>query len=103
MLSFVMRHILQEKCFYYIPSNYKEIILGNDFKITCSTALSFTSYTVRTFLVEKGDLRHSVTHFQYLEWPDFGVPSNSESILRFAGKIRERVEADGGLIAVHCR
>lgn len=51
----------------------------------------------------KGDSKHHITHFQYLEWPDFGVPSSTESLLFFCHKVRERVEFDGGLIAVHCR
>lgn len=43
----------KEKCHKYLPNNFEQISLGPDFKITCETELLFSSYSVRTILIQK--------------------------------------------------
>ena len=47
----------------------------------------------------------SITHFQYLSWPDFGAPKTPEDFLQFLVAVREKglLDAEGyGPPVVHC-
>lgn len=45
---------------------------------------------------------HTVTHLQYVAWPDHGVPDDSSDFLEFVNYVRSlRVDAEP--VLVHCR
>ncbi|XP_066248500.1 receptor-type tyrosine-protein phosphatase H-like isoform X2 [Euwallacea similis] len=92
----------KEKCFKYFPNNHESMIFGDDFEVRCTVEIDFEIYCVRTLQVRK-DLRQlTVTHMQFLEWPDFGIPQNNDSLLLFCHKMRMRWSHEGGMAVVHC-
>nr|CAH7715829.1 unnamed protein product [Callosobruchus chinensis] len=93
----------KEKCFKYFPEKGKTMIIGDDMEIRCTTELHFGTYCVRTIQVKKGNVQASITHMQFLEWPDFGVPFGTEHMLQFCYQVRRRINQEGGCVIVHCR
>ncbi|XP_020849922.1 tyrosine-protein phosphatase non-receptor type 6 isoform X2 [Phascolarctos cinereus] len=64
-------------------------------------------YKVRSLQVsplDNGDLVRKIWHYQYLSWPDHGVPSEPGGILSFLDQINQRQERlpHAGPIIVHC-
>lgn len=53
----------------------------------------------------QGDLIREIWHYQYLSWPDHGVPSEPGGVLSFLDQINQRQESlpHAGPIIVHCR
>lgn len=43
-----------------------------------------------------------IQHFHFTTWPDFGVPSPPQALVRFVRAFRERVQPDQRPIVVHC-
>lgn len=53
----------------------------------------------------QGDLIREIWHYQYLSWPDHGVPSEPGGVLSFLDQINQRQESlpHAGPVIVHCR
>ena len=49
-----------------------------------------------------GELR-KVVQYHFTAWPDFGVPDEVDSMLKFVSKIRSQAEDDHGPMVIHCR
>lgn len=51
------------------------------------------------------NLVRDIWHYQYLSWPDHGVPSEPGGVLSFLDQINQRQESlpHAGPIIVHCR
>ena len=49
-----------------------------------------------------GDSR-KVVQYHFTAWPDFGVPSEVGSMVKFVCEIRSQVEDDHGPMVIHCR
>ncbi|KAG5881113.1 hypothetical protein JTB14_032291 [Gonioctena quinquepunctata] len=92
----------KEKCHRYFPKNHETMLISDDMEIRCSTELHFGTYCVRHLQIQKDGIQATVTHMQFLDWPDFGVPVGSDKLLQFCYQVRERIEMDGGLMIVHC-
>ncbi|XP_063916082.1 receptor-type tyrosine-protein phosphatase H-like [Zophobas morio] len=92
----------KEKCFHYFPNNHENVYFGESLEVKCTTELHFGTYCVRTLQVRKNTEQRDVVHMQFLEWPDFGVPQGTDNMLQFCTQLREKVNKEGGLIAVHC-
>lgn len=43
-----------------------------------------------------------IRHFHFTTWPDFGVPSPPQTLVRFVRAFRERVGTEQRPIVVHC-
>ncbi|KAJ8967194.1 hypothetical protein NQ314_003024, partial [Rhamnusium bicolor] len=50
----------------------------------------------------KDTVQATVTHMQYLDWPDFNVPNGTENMLQFCYQLRERLQIEGGYVIIHC-
>ncbi|KAM4636191.1 tyrosine-protein phosphatase non-receptor type 6-like [Discoglossus pictus] len=64
-------------------------------------------YKIRTLhvsLLEDRDRVRTIAHYQYLTWPDHGVPSDPGGVLSFLGEVNRAQEsnANAGPIVVHC-
>ncbi|XP_075071915.1 tyrosine-protein phosphatase non-receptor type 6 [Mixophyes fleayi] len=64
-------------------------------------------YKIRTMRVSRTDNRSSarkIIHYQYLSWPDHGVPSDPGGVLSFLGEVNRMQESipGAGPIIVHC-
>ncbi|XP_072392555.1 phosphatidylinositol phosphatase PTPRQ-like [Diabrotica undecimpunctata] len=90
------------KCHKYFPENHENLIVGDNMEIRCATELHFGTYVVRNLQIRKDLTQVTVTHMQFLEWPDFRVPAGTEHMLQFCHKLRERIRMEGGIMIVHC-
>ncbi|XP_029445720.1 tyrosine-protein phosphatase non-receptor type 3 isoform X2 [Rhinatrema bivittatum] len=90
------------KCHQYWPDPPDVMEYGN-FRIKCQSEDCTLAYVFREMLVtniETGQ-EHTVTHLQYVAWPDHGVPDDSTDFLDFVTYMRQkRVENEPAL--VHC-
>lgn len=50
----------------------------------------------------QGDASRVIRHFHFTTWPDFGVPSPPQTLVRFVRAFRERVGTEQKPIVVHC-
>lgn len=120
----------QLKCHRYFPKNQETLVVGDDIEVKCSVELHFGTYCVRSLQVRmvnefmftvrslyrlnrfivllilkilQDNFQTNINHMQFLEWPDFGVPQNTDSMLQFCSQMRDRIEMEEGVIVVHCR
>ena len=94
--------LFQNKCEEYWPSKGSEIY-GN-VKVEMKEERILCNYCIRTFLVSStisGDER-VVRHFQYLQWPDPGVPENPGPVLSFVRRVKSHQQPGSGPTLVHC-
>lgn len=68
----------------------------------CSNVGGLFIYDVR--LLQKEPLRY-IWHYQYLSWPDHGVPNEPGGVLWFLEEINRTQNSvkEAGPIVVHCR
>ncbi|XP_056643716.1 phosphatidylinositol phosphatase PTPRQ-like isoform X1 [Diorhabda sublineata] len=92
----------KQKCHKYFPQNHENMFVGDNIEIRCATELHFGAYVVRNLLVRKDCLQVTITHMQFLDWPDFKVPTGTDNMLQFCHQLRERVRLEGGMVIVHC-
>ncbi|XP_053512150.1 tyrosine-protein phosphatase non-receptor type 3 isoform X7 [Artibeus jamaicensis] len=90
------------KCHQYWPDPPDVSEHGN-FHIRCQSEDCTIAYVFREILVTntKTGEEHTVTHLQYVAWPDHGVPDDSSDFLEFVSYVRSlRVDAEP--VLVHC-
>nr|XP_027798818.1 tyrosine-protein phosphatase non-receptor type 3 isoform X2 [Marmota flaviventris] len=90
------------KCHQYWPDP-PDVMDHGIFHIQCQTEDCTIAYVSREMLVtntETGE-EHTVTHLQYVAWPDHGVPDDSSDFLEFVTYVRS-LRVDGEPILVHC-
>lgn len=63
------------------------------------------SFTSELFCHWQGKAVREIWHYQYLSWPDHGVPSEPGGVLNFLDQINQKQESipGAGPILVHCR
>ena len=88
----IERH--RQKCGQYWPEDVGEsLIIGENKFIVTSNQLENVEDFVVTFLeltnVESEEKRQ-VVHFQFISWPDYGVPDSALSMLTFLQRVREK-------------
>ncbi|XP_036288962.1 tyrosine-protein phosphatase non-receptor type 3 isoform X4 [Pipistrellus kuhlii] len=90
------------KCHQYWPDP-PDVAEHGSFHIRCQSEDCTIAYVFREMLVtntETGE-EHTVTHLQYVAWPDHGVPDDSSDFLEFVSYVRSlRVDAEP--VLVHC-
>ncbi|GAB1288532.1 Tyrosine-protein phosphatase non-receptor type 3 [Apodemus speciosus] len=90
------------KCHQYWPDP-PDIMDHGIFHIQCQAEDCTIAYVSREMLVtntETGE-EHTVTHLQYVAWPDHGVPDDSSDFLEFVKYVRS-LRVDGEPALVHC-
>ncbi|NXK18456.1 PTN3 phosphatase, partial [Arenaria interpres] len=73
------------------------------FRVRCHSEDCTIAYVVREMLITnvETEQQHTVTHLQYVAWPDHGVPDDSMDFLEFVTCMRpKRVENEP--VLVHC-
>ncbi|XP_029943506.1 protein tyrosine phosphatase receptor type Fa [Salarias fasciatus] len=90
------------KCDPYWPGRGSETF--GTIRVTLLDCVELASYSVRTFaLVKNGSgEKREVRQFQFLSWPDHGVPSHPSSILGFLRRVRSCNPPDAGPVVAHC-
>ncbi|XP_010158110.1 PREDICTED: receptor-type tyrosine-protein phosphatase mu-like [Eurypyga helias] len=90
------------KCEQYWPE--QEQVYG-DFTVTLNNTRTTTGLVTRIFCLQKAGcgLPRVVEQFQYLLWPDHGVPRNPAQLLCLVEVVNKRgVEVAAGPVLVHC-
>eukprot|EP00112_Aurelia_sp_Birch-Aquarium-sp1_P007509 Seg1819.1 transcript_id=Seg1819.1/GoldUCD/mRNA.D3Y31 product="Tyrosine-protein phosphatase non-receptor type 9" protein_id=Seg1819.1/GoldUCD/D3Y31 len=79
----------KEKCYKYWPEEGKTINFRS-ISVQNLGVVNSDDYVARNLEVqcEEGKVSHKVTHFQFIGWPDFGVPSSAEKLLDILSQVR---------------
>ncbi|XP_025786708.1 tyrosine-protein phosphatase non-receptor type 6 [Puma concolor] len=96
----------ENKCVPYWPEVGTQRAYG-PYTVTNCREHDTAEYKLRTLQVsplDNGDLVREIWHYQYLSWPDHGVPSEPGGVLSFLDQINQRQESlpHAGPIIVHC-
>ncbi|XP_075214257.1 protein tyrosine phosphatase 10D isoform X3 [Lycorma delicatula] len=91
----------REKCDHYWPYDTLPVYYG-DISVTMLNDSHYPDWTITEFIMCRGDQQRVIRHFHFTTWPDFGVPSPPQTLVRFVRAFRERVGADQRPIVVHC-
>ncbi|XP_029308225.1 tyrosine-protein phosphatase non-receptor type 3 [Cottoperca gobio] len=90
------------KCHQYWP-HPPEVKDYGHMRVKCHSEECNLAYVTRQFTLthtQRGEER-SVTHLQYVAWPDHGVPDDPSDFLLFISSVRERRRGEEPLM-VHC-
>uniref|UniRef100_A0A2K5E2W7 Tyrosine-protein phosphatase non-receptor type n=1 Tax=Aotus nancymaae TaxID=37293 RepID=A0A2K5E2W7_AOTNA len=96
----------RNKCVPYWPEVGTQRVYG-PYSVTNCGEHDTPEYKLRSLQVsplDNGDLVREIWHYQYLSWPDHGVPSEPGGVLSFLDQINQRQESlpHAGPIIVHC-
>ncbi|XP_020911432.2 receptor-type tyrosine-protein phosphatase F isoform X1 [Exaiptasia diaphana] len=95
------------KCHQYWPDKKDTFETYGKFTVKLHRTDTMADYVVRVFIVCKdGETENrQVYHFQYISWPDKGVPEHATSLLGFRKKARSHYLSCGSTgrpLLVHC-
>uniref|UniRef100_A0A671DWB5 protein-tyrosine-phosphatase n=1 Tax=Rhinolophus ferrumequinum TaxID=59479 RepID=A0A671DWB5_RHIFE len=96
----------ENKCVPYWPEVGSQRVYGS-YTVTNCGEHDTAEYKLRTLQVsplDNANLVREIWHYQYLSWPDHGVPSEPGGVLSFLDQINQRQESlpHAGPIIVHC-
>lgn len=77
--------------------------IDEEIEVRCANELNFGTYISRTLHVQKDVNRWTIRHLQFVDWPDFGCPKDTRSLLEFCKIMRDYMSDSDGLALVHCR
>ncbi|XP_067426076.1 tyrosine-protein phosphatase non-receptor type 3 isoform X4 [Emydura macquarii macquarii] len=91
------------KCHQYWPDPPDIMEYGN-FRVKCQSEDCTIAYVFREMLITniETEEEHTITHLQYVAWPDHGVPDDSRDFLEFVTCMRPK-RVDNEPVLVHCR
>ncbi|XP_077955579.1 receptor-type tyrosine-protein phosphatase F isoform X6 [Gasterosteus aculeatus] len=104
--TIVMMTRLEEKsrvkCDQYWPSRGTETY--GMIQVTMLDTVDLATYSVRTFALYKNGSseKREVRQFQFMAWPDHGVPEYPTPILAFLRRVKACNPPDAGPMVVHC-
>nr|XP_022912778.1 tyrosine-protein phosphatase 10D-like isoform X1 [Onthophagus taurus] len=90
------------KCHQYFPNNHETMAIGDGIEIKCANEVPLGSYIKRTLMVQRELMQITITHLQYIQWPDFGCPNDADSMLDFCNILRQCVEQYKSKTIIHC-
>ncbi|XP_061538925.1 protein tyrosine phosphatase receptor type Fa isoform X1 [Phycodurus eques] len=90
------------KCEQYWPSRGTETY--GMIQVTVLDTVELATYSVRTFALYKNGSseRREVRQFQFMAWPDHGVPEYPTPTLAFLRRVKACNPPDAGPMVVHC-
>lgn len=99
-----LREMGREKCAQYWPS--ERSIRYQYFVVDPIAEYNMSQYILREFKVTdaRDGQSRTIRQFQYIDWPEQGVPKSGESIIELIGQVHKTKEQFGqiGPITVHC-
>ncbi|MGH0135996.1 UNVERIFIED_CONTAM: hypothetical protein FKN15_040223 [Acipenser sinensis] len=104
--TIVMMTRLEEKsrvkCDQYWPSRGTETY--GMIQVTMLDTVELATYSVRTFALYKNGSseKRELRQFQFMAWPDHGVPEYPTPILAFLRRVKACNPTDAGPMVVHC-
>ncbi|XP_067942829.1 receptor-type tyrosine-protein phosphatase epsilon-like [Watersipora subatra] len=91
------------KCVQYWPDDPGDVMTFRDIEVTQTSPEVWADFTVRTFQVTKDGQTRNIKHFNYLTWPDHGVPNDIGPYVTFFSKIQAfTFRQKDSLRLVHC-
>lgn len=96
----------RNKCVPYWPEPKTSKEVGA-YNISCESELEATDYKVRLLHiapVNQPKLSHPIWHYQYLSWPDHGVPQEPGGVLSFLTQVntKQAEYPEAGPMIIHC-
>ncbi|XP_022353210.1 receptor-type tyrosine-protein phosphatase F isoform X4 [Enhydra lutris kenyoni] len=90
------------KCDQYWPARGTETY--GLIQVTLLDTVELATYTVRTFALHKSGSseKRELRQFQFMAWPDHGVPEYPTPILAFLRRVKACNPPDAGPMVVHC-
>ncbi|XP_023563640.1 receptor-type tyrosine-protein phosphatase F isoform X4 [Octodon degus] len=90
------------KCDQYWPARGAETY--GLIQVTLLDTVELATYTVRTFALHKSGSseKRELRQFQFMAWPDHGVPEYPTPILAFLRRVKACNPLDAGPMVVHC-
>ncbi|XP_072296848.1 receptor-type tyrosine-protein phosphatase F-like isoform X5 [Eucyclogobius newberryi] len=90
------------KCDQYWPARGTETY--GMIQVTMLDTVELATYSVRTFALYKNGSseKREVRQFQFMAWPDHGVPEYPTPILAFLRRVKACNPPDAGPMVVHC-
>ncbi|XP_055474472.1 receptor-type tyrosine-protein phosphatase F isoform X6 [Psammomys obesus] len=90
------------KCDQYWPARGTETY--GLIQVTLVDTVELATYTMRTFALHKSGSseKRELRHFQFMAWPDHGVPEYPTPILAFLRRVKACNPLDAGPMVVHC-
>ncbi|XP_020952521.1 receptor-type tyrosine-protein phosphatase F isoform X19 [Sus scrofa] len=90
------------KCDQYWPARGTETY--GLVQVTLLDTVELATYTVRTFALHKSGSseKRELRQFQFMAWPDHGVPEYPTPILAFLRRVKACNPLDAGPMVVHC-
>ncbi|XP_052454895.1 receptor-type tyrosine-protein phosphatase F isoform X2 [Carassius gibelio] len=90
------------KCDQYWPSRGTETY--GMIQVSMLDTVELSTYSVRTFALYKNGSseKREVRQFQFMAWPDHGVPEYPTPILAFLRRVKACNPPDAGPMVVHC-
>lgn len=99
-----LREMGREKCSQYWPN--ERSIRYQYFVVDPIAEYNMSQYILREFKVTdaRDGQSRTIRQFQYIDWPEQGVPKSGESIIELIGQVHKTKEQFGqtGPITVHC-
>ena len=99
-----LREMGREKCAQYWPS--ERSIRYQYFVVDPIAEYNMSQYILREFKVTdaRDGQSRTIRQFQFVDWPEQGVPKSGESIIELIGQVHKTKEQFGqtGPITVHC-
>lgn len=108
MLTELRDPVGREACAQYWPESMAKPTHYGEFRVSVSQIDHFGDFTISTLTLtdtlDANAPERLVYHVQFFPWPDFGVPSNTESVLKLHQCIRglQRTTGDHRPLLVHC-
>ncbi|XP_019064738.1 receptor-type tyrosine-protein phosphatase F isoform X19 [Fukomys damarensis] len=101
----MMTHLEEKsrvKCDQYWPVRGTETY--GLIQVTLLDTVELATYTVRTFALHKSGSseKRELRQFQFMAWPDHGVPEYPTPILAFLRRVKACNPLDAGPMVVHC-
>ncbi len=86
----VERH--RTKCGQYWPEDVGASLRAGPFEVTSTEIENCDDFVVTHLSLSDERTGHtrSVCHFQFVSWPDYGVPDSALSMLHFLQRVREK-------------
>ena len=77
----------QVKAHCYWPTEESGVQCFDNVSITPLDTEQHAQFVVRKFVISRAESQREIYQVQYTDWPDFGVPSSSHSILKLLSVI----------------
>ncbi|AAV98009.1 protein tyrosine phosphatase [Cotesia plutellae polydnavirus] len=81
----------REKCHPYWSEEEQSSMRFGKFRVTTTSVMRFPHYVKSTIVLTDGtEATQTVTHYNFIAWPDHDVPKNTSEFLSFVLEVRQR-------------